>query len=292
MRAQTAVSRFKDLSKERPQRDIGTLLIEAGRLKPEDADKVLRLHAEKGMRFGEAAIALGLVSEAHVNEALAHQFEYRYLMPGQSAISREVIAAYEPFTTEVDELRALRAQLIQRHFGKTDSKRRLAIVGCDAGGGRSYVAANLAVVFSQLGQRTLLVDADLRDPRQHELFGVSNSAGLSTVLASRCDLTVVQRVSGLLDLSLLTAGPIPPNPAELLERDTFADLTEQMSANYDVVLFDTAAMDRCIDASPVAARAGAAIIVLRRYRARAKAVQALMSALGGVEILGTVLNSR
>lgn len=292
MRAQTTVSQLKTYARDRAPRDIGTLLIEAGKLRAEDADQVLRLQEQAGLRFGEAAIQLGLVTQIHVNEALAQQFEYRYLAVGQSSISREVIAAYDPFSPAVDELRALRAQLMFRYFGRADARRGLAVVGCDVRGGRSYIAANLAVVFSQLGQRTLLIDADMRNPRQHELFGIGNSTGFSAVLAGRADLSAVQRITDLVDLSVLTAGPVPPNPSELLERETFAEVMAQFTADYDVVLFDTPSTKKGMDACSVATRAGAAMVVVRRYRARVRSLQALVEMLPGVEILGTVLNDR
>jgi protein-tyrosine kinase len=290
MRAQSTVLNLMNASKEREARHIGTLLIESGKLKLEDAAKVTRLHEETGVRFGEAAIQLGMVSQADVNEVLAQQFEYRYLIPGQSRISREVVAAYEPFSAEVEELRALRAQLVLRGFGNKGTKRCLAIAGCDKGGGRSYLAANLAVVFSQLGQRTVLIDADMRNPRQHELFGIANHAGLSTILAGRSDLSVIQKIPALVDLSVLTAGSVPPNPAELLERPALSELMEQLAASYDVVLLDTAAIGKNTDACSLVARAGTALIVVHRYRTRVKALNELIAALPGVEILGTVLN--
>jgi receptor protein-tyrosine kinase len=277
-------------SREREERQMGTLLVEAGKLSAEDAEKVLLLQHEQGLRFGEAAIRLGLVSRADVDQVLAKQFEYPYLIPGQSSIAPEVVAAYEPFSPRVEELRALRAQLMLRRFGAPGAGRALAIIGNDTGGGRSYLVANLAVVFSQLGQRTVLVDADMRASRQHELFGIANPAGLSTILAGRGDISVIQRIASLVDLSVLTAGPVPPNPSELLDRPALSVLIEQLAGIYDVVLLDTSAVDRTTDAHSVAIRAGAALIVVHRYRTRLKAVQALAAALPKTEILGIVLN--
>lgn len=290
LRAHTKVPKLMSFPNERETRHMGTLLLESGKLTPDDMARVLQFHQESGLRFGEAAVKLGLVSEADVNEAVALQFKYRYLMPGQSKISREIVAAYDPFSEEVEELRALRAQLMMRCFGQGGKKRALAIMGCSQGAGRSYLAANLAVVFSQLGQRTVLIDADIRNPRQHQLFGLTNSAGLSTILAGRGDLTLIQRIQGLTDLSLLTSGPVPPNPSELLEGPTLLEVMEQLVASFDVVLLDTSSVEKSTEACSVAARAGAALIVVHRYKTEVKAVQALIATLSGTEILGTVLN--
>lgn len=290
MRAQSIASMPVTSIKERDARHIGKLFVDAGKMKPEDAVKVLHLHEEKGIRFGDAAIQLGLVNQADVNEVLSRQFDTRYLTPEHCKISREVAAAYEPFSTEVEELRALRAQLVSRGFGNTGTRRSIAIVGCDRSGGRSYLAANLAVTFSQLGQRTVLVDADMRNPRQHELFGVANAEGLSTLLAGRSDLGVIQKIPAMPELSLLTAGPVPPNPADLIARHSLADLMQQLATSYDLVLLDTPALGKNTDACSLAACAGAALVVVHRYRTRVKSLNGLIAALSSTEILGTVLN--
>ena len=93
----------------------------------------------------------------------------------------------------------------------------LTIVGAERGEGRTYLAANLAIVFSQLGERTLLVDADLREPRQHFLFHLENQVGFSTLLAGRSREEAIVRIPDLAGLSVLPAGPTPPNPARAAE---------------------------------------------------------------------------
>ena len=95
------------------------------------------------------------------------------------------------------------------------------------------------MVFSQLGERTLVVDADMRSPRQHLLFGVENRAGLSAALSGRGTPDIIQRVPALRDLSVLPAGTVPPNPQELLARPSFGQLLQQLGAEYDVILIDT-----------------------------------------------------
>src|SRR6185503_6302746 len=118
-------------------------------------------------------------------------------------------------------------------------RRTLAITSPGAREGRSFIAANLAVVFAQLGQRTLLIDADFRAPRQQAIFNISDRFGLSSVLSGRADLSAAVPVSGLTGLSVLPAGPLPPNPLELLSRPSFAALLGKAQAEYDVILIDT-----------------------------------------------------
>src|SRR6185369_243907 len=101
-----------------------------------------------------------------------------------------------------------------------------------------YIAANLAIVFSQLGARTLLVDADLRNPRQHLIFALPEGQGLSTILSGRSEHKSTFPVPGMSRLSVLPAGPLPPNPQELLSRPIFASFMKDLQAVYDVVIVD------------------------------------------------------
>lgn len=275
-----------------PEGSIGAILIKSGRLSAADAERVLRLSAERNLRFGDAAIELGVLTPADIELALSRQFDYPYLLQGQSAISEEVIAAYEPFTTRVESLRALRNQLMWRWFETAKERRSLAITSAASGEGRSFLAANLAVVFSQQRQRTLLIDADLRNPRQHQLFGLENRAGLSAVLSGRSGLDAIQRVPALLDLSVLTAGAAPPNPSELLGRPAFGGLLADLAERYDVILIDTPPSEDYSDAQLIASRAGAAVLVAHQNHSHVKKVRELVGALSDarVHLLGTVLN--
>jgi receptor protein-tyrosine kinase len=275
-----------------PSESIGAILIRSGRLSVADADKVMRVSIERNLRFGDAAVEMGVLTAADIERALSDQYDYPYLLPGESVISDEVIAAYEPFTARVESLRALRNQLMWRWFETGKDRRALAITSAEAGDGRSFLAANLAVVFSQQHQRTLLIDADMRAPRQHQLFGLENRAGLSGVLAGRSGHEAIQRVPALLDLSVLTAGALPPNPSELLGLPVFGRLLRELAADYDVILIDTPASDEYSDAQLVASRAGAAVMVAHQNQSHLKKLRELVGLLtdARVHLVGTVLN--
>jgi protein-tyrosine kinase len=279
----------------RVSRSLGGILIDSGLLKPEDAERVLLVQKEHQLRFGDAAVRLGLLTEADIQYALSRQFAYAYLRKtsdDKKPVSEELVAAYEPFSPRVEQLRAIRSQLMLRWFDKADQRQVLTIVGTDRGEGRSYLAANLAVVFSQLGERTLLVDADLRNPRQHEMFYLENKVGLSTVLAGRSREEAIVRIPDLAGLCVLPAGPVPPNPLELLNRLNFDEFMIQVKATFDVVIIDTPAMAVGEDAAMIAVRTGAALAVARSAQTRVAAfadlVQGLMNA--GVSVVGSVLN--
>ncbi|WP_227815733.1 chain length determinant protein tyrosine kinase EpsG [Nitrogeniibacter aestuarii] len=272
-------------------RSIGAILIDAGKLKPADAERVLRLQNEQGLRFGDAAKQLGLVTDADIAQALSQQFDYPYLTRGESNVLLEVIAAYNPFSAPVEALRALRSQLMLRWFDSEAEHKTLAVTSPERGEGRSWLAANLGVVFSQLGARTLIIDADLRNPRQHILFGIQNRAGLSTALSGRDATDALQRVPALLDLSVLPAGGIPPNPQELLAKPAFSKLLETLGHSFDVILIDTPAGTQFADGQTIAVRASGALMVAQKDKSRVGVLRSYADAirLASAIVVGTVL---
>lgn len=274
------------------ERSIGAILIDAGRLRAEDAEKILRVQREQSLRFGDAALKLGLATQQDIDYALSRQFDYPYLQRGESGVADEVVAAYNPFLPQVEALRALRSQLMLRWFAPEAGRTCLAVTSPGRGDGRSWLVANLAVVFSQLGERTLVIDADMRRPRQHLLFGADNRMGLSAVLSGRAGPEVVRRVSSLVDLSVLPAGALPPNPQELISRPAFSALLKELAADYDTILIDTPAAAQYADVFTIAARAGGAMVVARPHLTRSAALRTLASEMhqAGISVVGTVLN--
>jgi receptor protein-tyrosine kinase len=276
-------------------RTLGAILVDGGQLKPEDAERVLQYQKQHNLRFGEAAMRLGLISESDLQFALSGQFAYAYLRqtPGAARVlSEELVAAFQPFSSRVEQLRAIRSQLMLRWFDRAEERQVLTLVGAERGEGRSYLAANLAIVFAQLGERTLLVDADMREPRQHFLFYLENRIGFSTLLAGRSREEAIVRIPDLAGLSVLPAGPTPPNPLELLNRLNFDEFMIQAKSAYDVIIVDTPAMSTGEDAAMIAVRSGAALAIARSGSTRVAAftdlVRGLMDA--GVAVVGTVLN--
>jgi protein-tyrosine kinase len=272
-------------------RRIGSILAEEGKLGAGDIDRVMELQRANGLRFGEAALRLGLVTEDDLRCAVAKQYDLPHLLPGNESLSNELVVAYEPFHPRAEELRALRTQLLMR-WSKA-GRRTLAIVSPGAGEGRSYVAANLAVVFSQLGERTLLIDADLRTPRQHRIFNVPDRIGLSAVLSGRADRGAVASVREFGRLWLLPAGAPPPNPQELLSRPALGFFLQEMWTEFDVILFDTPPAKRYADAQNVAFRAGNVVMLARKDHTRLADTTSVIRELSdtGIRVVGTVFNA-
>lgn len=272
--------------------NIGATLFDSGKIRAEQVVQVLQYQKEHKARFGEAAVALGFVTEADIAQVLAQQFDYPYLQKGEGELSEELVAAYAPFSPEVESLRALRGQLMLRWLDKETASNALAIVSAGRGEGRSRLAANLAIVFSQLGEHTLLVDADLRNPRQHTLFGLDNHEGLSQLLAERAVESSLSKVPKFRDLTVLTAGPMPPNPQELICCSTFQSLMQQWTQQYDAVLIDTPAMAETVDAQSVAGRAQGALLVTRKDHTRLEDLAALQEMLTAADakLVGAVVS--
>ena len=274
------------------ERAIGAILVGAGTLTREDVERILQLQREKGERFGETGKLLGLLRQEDIDFALSRQFDHSYLRRGESKVSEAVVAAYQPAHPQVEALRALRSELMLHWFDEDASHKTLAIMSEARGEGRSYIAANLAVVFSQLGGRTLLIDADLRKPSQHALFGLENRIGLSAVLSGRAGSEAVQRIPRLDNLSVLPAGVLPPNPQELLARPMFGQLLVQLRHHLDFILVDTPPATESADAQTVAVRCGAALVVVRKNASRLWRVQGIAESVAKAKtaIVGAVLN--
>lgn len=272
---------------------IGNILSEDGKLDGADIERVMELQKIEGLRFGEAALALGLISAGDLHCAIAKQYDLPHLLPGNENIGSELVVAQEPFHPRAEEVRALRTQLSMR-WSKAGVKHRvLAIVSPGPGEGRSYVAANLALAFAQLGERTLLIDADLRTPRQHRIFNVPDRLGLSAVLSGRAGGGAVIPVPEFGALSLLPAGARPPNPQELLSRPALAVLLHELRGVFDVVLLDTPPAKLYADAQAVAFQAGSAMVLARKDVTHLEDTRSVIRELSdmGTRVVGTVFNA-
>ena len=277
-----------------PAESMGTLLAELGRLSPEQVEKVLAHQRSTGLRFGEAAVALGLVTQQDVLRALGQQFNYPMAGEAASKLSDELVTLKEPFGPVAEHFRSLRSQLLMRAWPDGQPPRAVAFISPDVGDGRSFTAANVAVSLAQLGARTLLIDANLRTPRQHELFKLPNTSGLSGILSGRADHNSIVPVVAAEGLFVLPAGATPPNPLELVERASFVRLLRELEGRFDHVIVDTPAAALGSDASVIAARCGSAVVLARKDRSAFIALQEVVASFAGsgARIAGVVYNER
>jgi len=270
---------------------IGALLVQARVLSIEQVNQVLDHQRKSGRRFGEAAVRLGFATKDDVNFALAQQFHFPLLRAG-SMLSDSLVCAHHPFGRQAESIRALRAQLTATTLAPAPPRLPLAVVGVGRGEGRSFVAANLAIAFCQLGGETLLIDADMRNAAQHRLFAIENTIGLSTLLSGRGSLDAVQSVELLPKLRVLPAGPTPPNPGELMEQRGFVLLLQEFTRKFDYVIVDTPAARSSNETRTIVARCGAFICVARKHHSHARRLQTFAAAVkeGGSRAAAVVLN--
>ena len=273
-------------------RSIGSIIAETRHLTADQVEKVLQHQRAKGIRFGEAAIALGYASADDVLFALSQQFHYPYAAEGQRKANPELVALNQPFGVQAESFRAIRSQIMMRLFNEGQERCALAVVSPDSGDGKSFFSANLAITLAQLGGRTLLVDADMRGPRQHQVFGIPNNAGLSGILSGRAEAKVIQQVPGVPSLFVLPVGITPPNPLELVERPAFGLLIRELLAKFDHVVVDTPAAQYGSDCAVIAARCGAALVIARQHKSRVARLEELVSNLAETpaKLAGVIFN--
>lgn len=190
-----------------------------------------------------------------------------------------------------EDYRTLRTNL--RYAGIESPNELLLITSANPGEGKTTTAANLAIAIAQAGKRVILVDADLRRPNLHRLFGVSNDVGLSTLFLEDAplleDILLPTQVPGL---SLLVAGDPPPNPAEMLESKRMTNLLNTLREQADMVVLDSPPLLVVADANILASRCSGAVLVIDSGHTRTDASRRVAEALrqSQVKILGVVLN--
>jgi protein-tyrosine kinase len=272
---------------------IGEMLASAGLITAAQVQIVLEAQKTENARFGEIAIRMGFVTRNHVNDVLARQFGSPSAVDlSNSTLPAKIVTAFRQVLPFAESMRALRSQLLMRWFDGSPGQSTLAVTSVDRGDGKSFITANLGVAFSQLGEKTLVIDADMRHPTQHEIFAMKNPLGLSGILAGRAGLSEIRSIPGLPDLSVLPAGPLPPNPQELLGRPEFGRLLNEMSTTFDVILVDTPSAQEASDAHVVAQRSRSVLLVGRKDKTRSAEIAQLASIFtsSGISVLGATLN--
>lgn len=205
---------------------------------------------------------------------------------------RQLIAKINPNSPISEQYRTIRTNL---QFASVDKELGSILVTSAAPSeGKSLTVANLAVVYAQQGKKILLIDADLRKPTVHYTFRLDNLTGLSTVLVGEEEFTEVIQDSDVENLSVLTSGPIPPNPSELLGSKRMEQFLEDASQFYDFIIIDSPPVLAVADAQILANVVDGSLLVVRsgqtEYEAAEKAKEALERTTS--KLLGAVLNDR
>lgn len=269
---------------------MGPMLVATGKLSPKDLSLILAAQKKHGLRFGDAAVKLGLVKAEDVDAILAEQFAYTQTPAASSKFDRRLVALFQPDSAQAEAIRSLRSELMLRYFNPQPN-RSLTIVSAEDAASNALTAANLAISFAQLGARTLLVDSNLRAPQLNDLFHINpHSPGLSDWIADRTAVIPTQ-IESIRSLWVLPAGTRAPNPQELLSSKQYQDRLDSLVHSFDVTLISTTPMDTNRDAQLVAAHAGAAVLVAQAHITKTKSLVAIGNRLRelNVRLLGTVL---
>ena len=271
-------------------------------LSSDDVERVLQCQKQHGIGFGEAAQRLGMIgaiATAYTGTGMAQQrpqeqsqqfsLDYLSLRKGEENYPPELVAAYQPFSDEVKILRAVHAELMLRWFSR--ERKALVIASVDPDEGTSFIAANLAVVFSQSGSQTLLIDANLRRPRQHQIFNLDSALGLSSVLACHAGLEAITRIADFQDLSVMPAGPLAHEQHALVSATSLGTMREKCTAGFGVTLIDAPPFSDGSEAMMMAACIGGVLLVARKHKTRIAAINAVAAQLARVdaEVVGSIL---
>ncbi|MBA3926322.1 CpsD/CapB family tyrosine-protein kinase [Listeria rustica] len=212
-------------------------------------------------------------------------------MSKQQATKRKLITATNPSSPIAEQFKTLRAGI---HFSSVDKEyKSILVTSPEPESGKSTVSANLAICYAKQGNKTLLIDADMRKPTSHRTFGIHYNIGLSDVLTSNgTDLQDMLHQTEIDNLTVLTSGTMVPNPNELLASKKMERLIKQFTEQFDQIIIDTPPILASSDALVLTPYVEGAIVVLRSdktLKERAKvAVQQLQKT--HIPIIGTVLN--
>ncbi len=292
--------------------ELARTLVQLNRLSQDTAERINDLMSSLHIRFAEAALQLGALSQGELDEAqewmnreglgkpqglieevlrrTASKRDVILWERDQLEPSTEIILAHQPDHAHCESIRSLRTELLLRCKGGRGAGIMALLSPCN-GEGRSLLAAELAIAFAQLERRTLLVDADLRKPRQHHLFGADNEIGLAQALTSGGPHHF-HGVKGLPEMTLMTSGEVPQNPLELVSGRGFERAMGQWRRNFEFVILDTPPTTQYSDALAIAATAGNVLVLGRAASTRFSDLNEICRNLSSTQshIHGAVIN--
>lgn len=270
---------------------LGEILHNDGTLSEQNLKRVLAAQREHGECFSDAALRLGLITELEVRRALAKQCELPTALPGNALFGRKLNVVHRANNARTEAIRSLRSELLLRWFARGNQV--LMINEVHANHGANVLAANLACSFSQLGRRTLLIDANLRTPQQQTLFKLESKFGLADFLKGRCNPTdLLHAVPGFSHLSVVFAGSPPTNPQELLSLASLKYLFESIQTAFDTAIVVGPPLSHCADAQIIAEHSRGCILSTARHRTQLADIEFATAQLTSTQavLVGVVLD--
>jgi len=269
---------------------LAEMLVQSGLITSEQAEAVARMSDVRGGRYDELAVELGFITADDLRSVLAARRGPPGLPPS-SSFHEDVVVIHQPQSRQAEDFRSLRNALTLRWFKRQGGARTLAVVSADRGDGRSVCAANLATCFAQAGMRTLLIDADMRFPRQHRLLGLGNHPGLANYLSGRTRESAYQTIGVPETLTVIPVSEPPANPQELLLGAPLNELIASAEQNFEIILIDTPAASESNDYQPIAAASRGALVVTRERHTRVRSTARLINSCEdlGIEMVGATM---
>lgn len=208
-----------------------------------------------------------------------------------TTLARKLITVQSPKSIVSEQFKTIRTNI---NFSMPDQDiKTIVVTSSTPGEGKSTISSNMAVVFAQSGKKILLIDSDMRKPTAHHTFGVKNGQGLSTLLTRQHSFNEVSHQTEIEGLHLITSGPIPPNPAELLGSKMMDQLMLTLSEHYDLIIFDAPPVLSVTDAQILSNKCQGTILVVNSGKAEKDGVLKAKESLAGSQanILGVILNN-
>ena len=202
-----------------------------------------------------------------------------------------LVAHADPKSAAAEAYRSLRTSI---QFAGLDHKcRTILMTSASPGEGKSTTVANFGVVMAQTGSRVCLIDSDLRRPTLHRVFGLSNSKGLTTALLEGLPFGQVAQATAVPNLFVLTSGPVPPNPAELVGSNRMRESLEAVVEEFDMILLDSPPLVSVSDAVALAAFTDGVVLVVHTGKVPHEVIRRAAGQLHAVKgrILGVVMNA-
>ncbi|MGF7184777.1 capsular exopolysaccharide synthesis family protein [Desulfitispora alkaliphila] len=211
-------------------------------------------------------------------------------MPKKELVREDLIAHSDPKSPVAEAFRILRTNLYYSNLDK--ELKKVMVTSAGPAEGKSTILSNLAVTVAQTEQKVLLIDADLRKPVQHKVFGVSNQRGLTNLLVEDLDLSEVIQETQVKNLSILASGPIPPNPSELLGSKRMDKFLDSISG-FDIVFIDAPPAVAVTDPAVIAPKVDGVLMVINSKKVKIEMAQHAKAQLENAKgrILGVILNN-
>ncbi|GGG21755.1 CpsD/CapB family tyrosine-protein kinase [Paenibacillus abyssi] len=209
----------------------------------------------------------------------------------RSTSENNLITFINPKSPISEAYRTLRTNI---QFSSVDTQMQVMMVAsAQTGEGKTTTISNLAVAYAQEGKRVLIIDADLRKPSLHHVFSQSNRVGLTSILSNQYSLQEVMKETNVEHLYIITSGPIPPNPSEMLASNKMSELLNELKEHFDVILFDTPPVLAVTDGLIVSALCDGVVMVVLAGKVKKELIKKAKANLEHVNarILGVVLNN-